>query len=292
VQFADGHGGWYAPHNYAHRWAGPLTMRQAIAQSDNVVAVRWMHQLGPHMVITLARRMGMAGSLPPDLTTALGSADLTPLTMARATTPLANGGYKIVPHAIIRISQHHHIIWQPVFPPVRVLSPQTAYVTTQLFKAPLHDPDGTAHTLSVIFPRPAAGKTGTSSDQRDAWFSGYTPQLLTTVWIGYDNNQPLHGTGGQIAGPIWAHFMAHALNHTPIVRFPAPPHIVWRRICPRTGLLASSHCCPDAYFEVFIRGHVPTHFSPECVMPRSSPPVNAWNWRRWFTTMPHWFFAR
>jgi 1A family penicillin-binding protein len=263
VRFPNGHGGWYVPHNFGNQWNGPLTMRRAIALSDDVVALRWMNTLGPLNVIAMAHRMGITSPLADNLTTALGSSSVTPLEMARALAPLANGGYRINPLTVVQIrNASGQVVYQSAPTRTRVLSPQVAYVVSQLFTAPLTSPEGTAHNLTGIFTRPAAAKTGTSSSQRDAWLAGYTPQLVGVVWVGNDNDTPIWLTGDLGAGPVWAHFMAKALAGQPVVNFPKPPGIVWHWICTRTGLLANG-CC-TSYREVFIRGHAPTTVSPGC----------------------------
>jgi 1A family penicillin-binding protein len=263
VRFPNGSGGWYVPHNFGNVFNGPLTMRRAIALSDDIVALKWMNTLGPPKVIATARAMGITTPLADNLTTALGSSSVSPLEMARALSPLANGGYRVTPQAVVAIrNQAGQVVYQSHPVRTRVLSPQVAYVTTQLFTAPLLSPVGTANNLTSIFSRPAAAKTGTSSQQRDAWLAGYTPQLVGVVWVGNDNDSPMGLTGDFGAGPVWAHFMRDALIGQPVVNFRQPPGVVWRTVCMHTGLLANG-CC-SSYQEVFIRGHQPTQVSPGC----------------------------
>lgn len=263
VRFPNGHGGWYVPHNFGHVYNGPLTMRRAIAISDDIVALKWMDQLGPAAVIRMAHRMGITSPLADNLTTALGSSSLSPLEVASALATLANGGYRVAPRAVLRISSADGAtLYQAATVRTRVLSPQVAYVVDQLFTAPLVSPVGTAHDLTAVFWRPGDAKTGTSSLQRDAWLAGFTPQLVGVVWVGNDNDTPIHLTGDRGAGPVWASFMTHALAGQPVVTFPEPPGVVWRSVCEGTGLLANG-CC-NAYREVFIRGHAPTRYSPGC----------------------------
>ncbi len=263
VRFPAGNGKWYVPHNYGHVYNGPLTIRRAIAESDNIIAVKWMDTVGPPAMIHMAHQMGITSPLADNLTTALGSSDVTPYQMARGVSTLANGGYRVRPFGVLKVvDQNGRTVFQDHPHKTRVLSPQVAYVVTNLFTAPLLNPVGTAHDLESVINRPAAAKTGTSSAQRDAWLVGFTPQLAAAVWVGNDNDSPLGLTGDRGAGPIWAHFMKMALAGQPKRNFRQPPGLVWKSVCSKTGLLANG-CC-SAYREVFIKGHAPTKVSPGC----------------------------
>lgn len=263
VRFPAGNGKWYVPHNFGDVYNGPLNIRRAIALSDNIVAVRWLHTVGPAAMIRVAHAMGIESPLAGNLTTALGSSGVTPFEMTRAVSTLANGGRRVTPIAVTKITDTTgRVVYHDSPNLTRVLSPQVAYVVTNLFSAPLQSGEGTAHNLAAIINRPAAAKTGTSSSQRDAWLVGYTPQLAASVWVGNDSNRPLNLTGDLAAGPIWAHFMQQALAGRPKLSFPKPPHIVTRRVCVNTGLLDNG-CC-STYREVFIQGHAPTQTSPGC----------------------------
>ena len=263
VRFPAGNGKWYVPHNYGNVFNGPLPIRYAIALSDNICAVKWMNIVGPPAMISMAHVMGITSPLADNLTTALGSSSVTTYEMARGVSTIANGGYRVHPICVLKVvnaqgqtvfSQSAHL--------TRVITPQVAYVVGNLFHAPLLNSRGTAHDLHAIFSRPAAAKTGTSSQQRDAWLVGFTPQLAAAVWVGNDNYSPLGLTGDLGAGPIWAHFMKWALVNQPVETFTKPPGIVSRTVCTKTGLL-SNGCC-NTYTEVYIRGHEPTKFSPGC----------------------------
>jgi len=263
VRFPAGNGKWYVPHNFGNVFNGPLTIRRAIALSDNIVALKWMNTVGPAQMIAMAHQMGITSPLANNLTTALGSSSVTPYEMARAVCPLANGGYRVQPIAVLKVlDQNGHVLYTAAPQLTRVITPQVAYVVTNLFSAPLLNPQGTAHDLEALIHRPAAAKTGTSSQQRDGWLVGYTPQLATAVWVGNDNDTPIYMTGDQAAGPIWAHFMAAALANQPPVAFKRPPGLVYRQVCEKTGLLANG-CC-TSYREIFIQGHEPTQISPGC----------------------------
>ncbi len=263
VRFVGAHGAAYVPHNYGLVYHGRLTIRRAIALSDNIVAVKWMHVVGPPTMIRTAQAMGIISPLADNLATALGASGVTPMEMARAVAPLANGGQRVRPISVLRVTDANG---RPVFVqhPHRtpVLQPQVAYVVSQLFRAPLDESAGTAHNLQSIINRPAAAKTGTSNSQRDAWLVGYTPQLTTAVWVGNDNDAPLGLTGDRGAGPIWAHFLRWALAGRPRRTFASPPGVVWKSVCRTDGLLPNG-CC-STYREVYVAGHVPTAVSPGC----------------------------
>lgn len=264
VRFPAGHGKWYIPHNYGYVYNGPLVIRRAIALSDNIVALKWMNTVTPPKMIAMAHAMGITSPLADNLTTALGSSSVTPFEMAAAVCPLANGGLRVQPLGVLQIQDAGgHVIYSAKPHLTRVLTPQAAYVVQDLFHAPLLNPQGTAHDLEPIFAgRPAAAKTGTSSQQRDSWLVGFTPQLAAAVWVGNDNDTPVGLTGDRGAGPVWAHFLADALATTPPSSFAKPPGIVTRTVCVKTGLL-SNGCC-TTYQEVYIRGHEPTEMSPGC----------------------------
>lgn len=264
VRFPSGNGRWYVPHNYGYVYNGPLTIRRAIALSDNIVALKWMNTVTPPKMIAVAHAMGITSPLANNLTTTLGSSSVTPYEMARAVAPLANGGYRVRPLGVLLVRDSTgHIVFQDKPKLTHVLTPQVAFVVQNLFHAPLLYSGGTAHNLEPYLKgRPAAAKTGTSSGQRDGWLVGFTPQLTAAVWVGNDNDTPMGLTGDRGAGPIWAHFMADALHGTPYTYFTKPQGIVTRSVCVKTGLLANG-CC-TAYPEVYIRGHEPTQVSPGC----------------------------
>ncbi len=263
VRFPAGNGKWYVPHNYGHVYNGPLPIRYAIALSDNIVAVKWMNIVTPPAMIDMAHSMGITSPLANNLTTALGSSSVTTYEMARAVSTIANGGYRVQPICVLKVvDSQGHVVFSQAPQLTRVLTPQVAYVVGNLFHAPLLNAGGTAHDLQTIFTRPAAAKTGTSSQQRDAWLVGFTPQLAAAVWVGNDNDSPLGLTGDLGAGPIWAHFMKWALVNQPVETFSKPSGIVTRTVCRQTGLL-NNGCC-TSYSEVYIRGHEPTKYSPGC----------------------------
>ncbi len=238
---------------YHHR---PMSVREAITVSDNVVAVRWTHLLGPHVVTEYARSMGIESPLHTNLSLALGTAEVTPLEMTAAVAVLANGGVRHQPVAVLDIRDARGNVIARSEPVARsVLDPRVAYVVTDLFRSTLW-PGGTGAHLRATLAREAAAKTGTTADLKDAWFTGYTPDLVATVWVGWDHREEsLPGTGGRVAGPIWAEFMRNALAGVPDRPFPRPPGVIELEVCAATGLLPNWSC--PVRREVFVQGTEP-----------------------------------
>jgi 1A family penicillin-binding protein len=242
---------------YTYRW---ITMREAMADSVNVVAVRWAEVVGVRRVIATARRMGLDTPLTPSLPLALGADATTPLALADAYVPLANGGWAIPAWAVVRVVDGAgHVAWAPRPPvPHRALDPGVAYLTTSLLESVMTD--GTGARLAPIVGRPVAGKSGTTDGLRDAWFAGYTPDLVAVVWVGDDTPTPGVGYGSDVAGPIWAHFLAQALAGTPPRPFPRPSDVEVVTVSAVDGLLPNP--TSPRVREVFLRGTAPTRRSP------------------------------
>jgi membrane carboxypeptidase/penicillin-binding protein len=193
----------------------------------------------------------------------LGTDEVTLSDLMLAYAPLANGGARPEPRTIIRIYERYRNNWTEIPPAVNpVLSPAIAYVTTSMLKDVLIY--GTAKSLHGFSrERPVAGKTGTTNDYRDAWFIGYTPQLITGVWVGYDKPKPMGRgfTGGAICAPIWGRFMRTALADKPAVDFPKPDSVISVQIDPTTGYLATPDC-PKKREEFYVAGTQPTVYCP------------------------------
>ncbi|HHY37470.1 MAG TPA: PBP1A family penicillin-binding protein [Clostridia bacterium] len=243
-----------------------MTIREAIKISDNVVAAKWASIVGPGRIARFASAMGIRSRLDINLSLALGTSPVTPLEMAAAYAPLANGGIYFEPTAVIEVKGpggEDLIGGGGVTVPrksYRAIDESTAYVLTSLMKSVL-EPGGTAGHVGWRLGRPAAGKTGTTDLYRDAWFIGYTPDLVAAVYVGNDDvSKPVGRSGGSIAAPIWADFMVEALRGEPPRDFPMPPGVVVERVCSVTGLRAGPTC--PSYDEVFIRGTEPAMECP------------------------------
>ena len=270
VSYPDGQGGRYEPTDYKRGQPyhnRPMDIREAVAISDNVVAVRWNETIAPRRTVEYARRMGITSRLEASLPLVLGASEVTPLELVNAYAPLANNGLAVTPISILRvINQAGQIVEENRPRIVRVLDERTAYLMTDVLKSVLR-PGGTGAHLRWTFDRPAAGKTGTTENQRDAWFIGYTPQLVCGVYVGYDDpTKSLPGYGGTLAGPIWAAFMHDAHKNLPVTDFPRPAGVIEVTLCTETNLPANPTCPTKT--ELFKAGTEPTapcpaiHFAP------------------------------
>jgi penicillin-binding protein 1A len=248
ISYPMGDGTRWAPTDDDHRFFGPITLRYALAQSRNVVAVKLAEQLGIDKVIEYAKRMGVKAPLEANLSLALGTSGVAPLDQAAGYATLANAGIHIdpTPIRIVRDSFGTPVLDNSYPQQTEVVSAGTAYLVTSMLQSVINE--GTGYPNAQI-GRPAAGKTGTTSDYRDAWFVGYTPDLVTAVWIGNDDYHRMNESyGGNIPARIWARFMKAALAKTPKHDFVLPAGEV-RRVT----------LCDTGRSEVFLSGTEPSH---------------------------------
>ena len=258
----------WKPKNYKEKFFGPTLFRTALAKSRNVITVKILKKIGVYYAIQYAKRMGIESPLSPDLSLALGSSGVSLMELTRAYSVFANGGLLIKPIFIDRIEDRSGQVLEEYEPQPRpVISPETAYVMTDLLKAVIQE--GTGWRIKAL-KRPAAGKTGTTNDLRDAWFMGYTPELVTGVWVGYDDRRSMGKgeTGSRAASPIWLYFMSSVLEGKPVVDFPVPEDIVFAKIDAKTGLLASSFS-KETVFQAFKQGTQPEKYSPKPTSPKT-----------------------
>lgn len=251
----------YRPSNFGQVYDGPVTARLALARSRNVAAVKVAALAGFQAVADLWGEASGGTAPPPYPSLALGAFETTPVEVAAAFATLANGGERVPIHAIERITtQSGGTVPLPAAPPQRVVAADSAFLVTQMLRSALDE--GTASAARRHgFHDVAAGKTGTTDDLRDAWFAGFTPTLLTVVWVGHDDNSPLGLTGAQAALPIWAEFMRRAHEGSPRSNFEPPPGIAWADVDPASGLLASPQC-PAAVTQAFREGTAPRQWCP------------------------------
>lgn len=259
VAYNRGNNETWKPLNYGNEQYGALSLRQALAYSNNVITVKLLEEIGVPYFADFAGKLGLQLRARNDLSLALGTEEVTLHDLVQAYTPLANGGLKSESRTIIRINdRNRHTVTE--YPPAvtPVISPASAFVTTRMLKDVMVY--GTARSLKAFNrERPSAGKTGTTDAYRDAWFIGYTPQLITGIWVGYDKPRPggKGFTGGSVCAPIWERFMRPALAAGPVVDFPKPDTVVAVSIDPETGLPANQDC-PLKMEEFYVAGTQPT----------------------------------
>jgi penicillin-binding protein 1A len=214
--------GWQ-PENYKHEYFGPVTLTKALALSLNTVSVRLTMEFSPAAVIRTAYRLGIASKLEPNASIALGTSEVSPLELVSAYAPFANGGLAVVPHVIERIAASNgKVLYVRNEQPLgRIIEARYVAMMNEMMAQTLII--GTAHKAALP-GWPAAGKTGTSQDFRDAWFIGYTGHLVTGVWLGNDDGTPTKKvTGGGLPVDIWSRFMRGAHQGVPVAALPGPP---------------------------------------------------------------------
>lgn len=252
----------WRPSNYeTWNFEGQTRLRTALAQSINQVAVRVMEDVTPSEVATLAKQCGITTELEPTLALSLGASDVRPIDLVNAYATFAAGGRFAPAELITRIvgPDGREVPLPEPEPPRDVMTPAEAYLVTSMMTSVIQE--GTARRARSL-RRALAGKTGTSNDARDAWFVGYSPELVAGVWVGYDDRRPLgrREGGARSALPIWMEIMRVASEGRPRVDFPVPSGVVTARIDPKSGLLAYEGQ-PDAIDEVFLEGTVPTELA-------------------------------
>ncbi len=262
----------YRPENFEHRFHGAVTVRQALALSINIPAVKLAEMTGYENVAALARGAGLPVPKPPTPSVALGAYEATPLEVAGAYTIFSHQGLLAPPNWISRIlDRGGNAVFESRPAVRRVLEPRLAYLMVNLMESVLDSGTGAA-VRARGFTLPAAGKTGTS---RDGWFAGFTSKLLCVVWVGYDDNRELNLEGAKSALPIWAEFMrlAHKSSGYRDARpFAEPPGMTHVQIDPASGLLATP-ACPSAVTELFIAGTEPRQMCPLHAADRGLPAV-------------------
>jgi len=207
----------WRPQNYDHRFRGSITLTQALTNSVNIATIKLAEEVGISKVKNYAERMGIESLTSQDsnLALAIGGTHkgLTPLELATAYATLANGGMRVTPIAVIKVEDRNGSILEENSPRrVSAISERTASLITGMLQNVILHGTGTRANIG----RPAAGKTGTTDDYRDAWFVGYTPDLVTAVWMGHDRPKPMPRiSGGSIPAKMWADFMRKALAGTP-----------------------------------------------------------------------------
>ncbi len=296
----------WRPENYSGKFFGPTRLREALVKSRNLVSIRLLRAIGIDYTLDYIARFGFpVEKLPRNLSLALGSGAVTPLQLARGYTVFANGGYRVSPYFIERIlGPDEQVVYQarpqtvcrhcdevdaqkagplPVvatdastateeaLPPAeRVISAENAYLMTSMMRDVIQR--GTGRRARSLGRKDIAGKTGTTNDQRDAWFAGFNPTLVAVAWVGFDKTRSLGNreTGGRAALPMWAAFMREALHGMPDRPLLRPPGLVTVRIDPVTGLRATAHQ-KRTVFETFRTRLVPQRYAEARVPPPRAP---------------------
>ena len=259
VTYRGGPIGDWTPENADHKFYGPTSLREALTYSRNVVTVRLVDAMGINNVLDFARTVGIHGDMPRDLTIALGSLSVTPLDLALCYSVFANNGMKVNPIAIKYVTDSKGRILESNEPEAEeVIGPQTAFLITSMMEDVVRN--GTGWRAKAL-GKPVAGKTGTTNDYRDAWFVGYTSNLLAAVWVGFDDMRSLGSqeTGARAASPVWVSFMKNVLT-AESGEFTVPEGIVSRTIDPSTGLLVRDES--SGIKEYFKEGTEPRQFVP------------------------------
>jgi Membrane carboxypeptidase/penicillin-binding protein len=275
----------WRPENYSRQTYGPTRLREALTHSRNLVSIRLLHSIGiPYALDYLARFGFDIERLPKNLSLSLGSGAVTPLQLARAYSVFANGGFLIDPYFIKRIETEDGRIIGETTPPVicencrqyserteippesaqdngihyapRKIDAENAWIINSITRDVIQY--GTARRALELKRKDLSGKTGTTNDQRDAWFSGYNTNIVAVSWVGFDKFLPLGNaeTGARAALPMWIDYMRIALENKPESIMQKPPGLVFARIDPSTGKLAPPGS-PDAIFEVFSSRNTP-----------------------------------
>ncbi|MBD8500482.1 transglycosylase domain-containing protein [Paenibacillus arenosi] len=285
----------YKPNNYGDKYYGDIMLRQAIAASDNIYAVNTLMQVGAEQVVRMAERLGIHNGLKPLPSLALGTFPVSPFQMATAYAVLSNEGRQVTPRTVLAVTDAGGRLLYEAPAPVeqQVVLPEEAYILTNLMES-VFEAGGTGNRVSTLIKRPVAGKTGTTDS--DSWIVGYTPELATAVWVGYDKGKKITQTDARRSAPIFAQFTEKALANVPPKLFPVPDNIVSTYIDPNTGKLAGEGCNAKQ-LETFVRGTEPKEIcnehdqqqvrksKSETILPEAEDKKKSWwqHFKRWWS---------
>jgi len=274
----------WEPQNFDDRFYGPMTMRRGLYLSRNLIAIRLGMQLGVPAVVGEASRFGFSTPIPRFNSMFIGSASVIPIEMASAYTAFASLGTQAAPRAILRVEDSRgNIVWEPQTRRTQIIDKEHMYLVTNMMRDVIRR--GTAFGAIWArggFHQEAAGKTGTTNDGTDVWFAGFTPDLVTVVWIGFDQPKKIkaNAQGGLLAGPVWARYMNEIYERrAPAKAWQRPEGLIGRQIDITTGYLVHPLCPRQSRaFEWFIPGTEPTEICPvhnRLVPGLSTPPGDA-----------------
>jgi 1A family penicillin-binding protein len=277
----------YTPSNFNNHYYGWIDLRQAIAKSDNIFAVHTILDIGAENVIATARKLGIDSPMKPLPSLALGTFPVSPYEMASAFAVFANQGVRVEPTAILRIEDSAgKVLYEAQPRQEQVADPNYVYVLTNLMES-VFDDGGTGSRVANLLKRPVAGKTGTTNT--DAWMVGFTPELSTAVWVGYDKDRNISPAESTLAAPIFAEFTEETLESVPPKLFPIPDGVVSVYIDPKTGKLANDDC-PNSRMETFVKGTEPTEYctqrsnATDALKPKKPTGNSSWweDLKRWW----------
>ena len=250
------------PENFDKIFRGPVTLREALAKSINVISAKLIGKVTPQQTIFYASNMGIKSPLSPYPSLALGTSEVTLQEMVTAFSVFPNQGIKVAPKYILKITDRYGNTLEEnkTSKKEEVLSAQTAYIMTTMLQTVINKGTGWGARARGFY-RPAGGKTGTSDDCTDNWFTGFTPQITAGVWIGYDDKTVIgeNITGAHTTLPVWSDFMIKAHDTLKVEDFDIPPGIIFKTVCLESGLLATNRC-PRIIIDVFTEETVPKEY--------------------------------
>ena len=257
----------WRPHNFDNQYLGRMTLRMGLKKSRNMISAKLLLKIRPELAVYYAQQMGIESPLRAVPSLAMGSSEVRVEELTSAYTVFPNGGIRIPPRHILKIIDRYDNVLEDNTAVRReeVLSEQTAYIMVNMMESVM-EPGGTGYKARWLgFTRPAAGKTGTSNDFKDNWYVGYTPQITTGVWVGFDDFISIgnNATGSANGLPIWTSIMLAAHKDLPVEDFPVPPGMVFKDICEESGKLATKYCS-NVISEVYREVNVPTDSCDIC----------------------------
>ena len=262
----------WAPKNTTGDFRGQMTMREALVQSRNIPTIRLAAEVGTNDVARVARQSGIRSQIPESPAMAIGSGAVTPLELARAYTPLATLGHTAQPRWIERVEDADgNLVWEPEVRSTEVMDEGVAFLVTNMLQDAVDHGTGAA-VRRVGFRGAAAGKTGTTNNGTDVWFVGYTPDVVASVWVGFDQPEEIvpEASGGRIAAPVWGRVMRRIYgNRKTPQEWAAPESVVRRTVDPVSGMLIAAGCKPargSARKELFL-----SYAQPATTCPRGTP---------------------
>ncbi|MFD2614553.1 transglycosylase domain-containing protein [Paenibacillus gansuensis] len=276
----------YTPRNYGGHYENDwIDMRQAIAKSDNIYAVSTIQQVGPEKVIETARKLGVDSAMKPLPSLALGTFPVSPFEMAVAYGTISNRGVKVTPTAVLKVvDSEGRVLYESHPQAQQAADPAAAYVLTNLMQS-VFEEGGTGNRVSRYLKRPVAGKSGTTNS--DAWMVGFTPELVTAVWVGHDKGKTITTVESRKAAPIFAEYTEGALESIPPKLFEMPQDVVSVYVDTASGKLATASC-GQSRLEVFVKGTEPAEYCGDGgkpLQPTEERANHSWwqDLKRWWT---------